>query len=149
MAKLTSNRCLSGSASSSGRASPLTHSPLPLPLPYRTRAYLPLHYLTPAYLPLHEGRICRMERRGWGKFPLLLKNDNQHKKKRSTWDFLNFLYNQVRWSSLRGSKRLKKIIYERNRQKNMSLQDKKNITTRNSNLVFWTLSARQKPLDLL
>ena len=53
---------------------------------------------------------------------------SQHKK-RSTLDFLNFLYNQVRWSSLRGSKRLKKIIYERNRKKIMSLQDQKNITT--------------------
>ena len=46
-------------------------------------------------------------------------------KQKSKLDFLNFLYNQVRWSSLRGSKRLKKRIYERNRKKKMSLQDQK------------------------
>ena len=86
-------------------------------------------------------RFCEKKKGGGTPF-------SQHKK-RSTLDFLNFLCNQVRWSSLRGSKRLKKIIYERNRQKNMSLQDEKHITTQNSNFVSRTLSARQKPLDLL
>ena len=73
--------------------------------------------IEPRYGQKPENEILRKKKGGGTPF-------SQHKKT-STLDFLNFLYNQVRWSSLRGSKRLKKIIYERNRKKNMSLQDQK------------------------
>ena len=73
--------------------------------------------IEPRYGRKPENEILRKKKGGGTPF-------SQHKK-RSTLDFLNFLYNQVRWSSLRGSKRLKKIIYERNQKKQMSLQDQK------------------------